>query len=94
MKNLITKAKELVTERGLRPGMYAATKESYVNMICTIMEMLELDFNGQDFYVKHLGTYGNTYLGAFDDVDKEWGASVAQDALRMIEEHEQGKKEV
>jgi hypothetical protein len=89
MKSLISKGKQVLSITRKAPGMFAGSKESYVNRVATVLEMLSVNFNVHDFYAKHLGTYGNTYKDADNHVDEQWGHSVVDDALQMINDHVQ-----
>jgi hypothetical protein len=86
MKNLISRAEKLLISTRRTPGMYAMTKESFLNRVASIMEMVDDDFDPRAFYAKHLGTYGNTYLHTKDFPDEEWGHVVIDDALRLIKD--------
>ena len=89
MTNSISKAKEILLNTRRAPGMYALTRESFLNRVCTVLEMLDVDNWPQDFYTKHLGTYGSRYLTASDPVDDNWAHLVIDDALSIIESHVQ-----
>src|SRR5437870_3571021 len=93
MTNSNSKAKELLDARRRAPRMFAASKESYINMVTTILEMLEIKFNIQDFYVKHLGVINNTYLSTKDEVDDKWAHEVIDEAFKLIGIENESKKE-
>ena len=89
MKNLHTSAKRLLLNTRKAPGTYALTKESFVNRVATILEMLftTKEFSTQSFYAKHLVLKGNTYLSSNELPDEAWGHVVVDDALSIMNKH-------
>ncbi len=67
--------------------MYASHRESFMNRVATVLEMLEVDFIVTEFYAKHLGTEGSKYKTWSDDFDDIWAHDVIDDAIRMIDQH-------
>jgi hypothetical protein len=88
MKNLISKGKEILTITRRTPRMFAYHRESFINRVATVLEMLDVTFEVTEFYGKHLGTYGAAYLTVSDTFDDEWAHTVIDDALSMIEKME------
>jgi hypothetical protein len=88
MKNSISKAREVLDVTRKTPRMFASSRESMLNRVATVMEMIEVDFVPTDFYVKHLGAQGSSYKSWDDPVDDDWARVVIDDALGMISEKE------
>lgn len=84
-ESLIVKAKEILALTRKTPGMFAYHRESFLNRIATVLEILEIDFEITDFYAKHLGTHGSIYLTLSDTFDDNWAHAVIDDAFQMIE---------
>lgn len=70
------------------PRMFTFSVETMLMRITTLLELSGVNFSCQEFYCKHSGRKGNTYLlelpanTSFDD----WTKIVVDDAIRMIEE--------
>ena len=84
MTSSITKAQEILNQIRKAPGMYAICRESWVNMVSTILWMADINFDVQGFYKEHLGVDGNSYQDPLGQVETAWARSVVDDALAMI----------
>ena len=84
--DVVTRAKSYLTATHRAPRMYATTRESMMCHITSVVYVLIDDFDTIEFWKKHLGTYGNTYVGTQDPVTDDWARSVIDDALRIIGE--------
>lgn len=83
---IIERALELLIVTAGAPRMYATTRESFLQRIATIVEMVDKTFVPWKFYAKHLGLNGPEYKdpqGYFDDA---WAREVINDASKIIEE--------
>ena len=78
------KAESLLLLTRRNPRMFASNCESMMNRIATILEMTDIDFVVIDFYKKHLGTYGNTYLLWHEEFQDDWAHQVIDDALQLL----------
>lgn len=85
--NTKTKAKQLLQETKDCPGMYALTKDSLLNRICTILEMAECNFNVSDFYQSHLKINGSTYIDALEQPNDIWSNETITHALQILNEN-------
>ncbi len=81
---LVNRAKDLLSKYRRHPGMYASTRESWLCIVCTVLQFIEADFVTYKFYAKHLGTYGNSYLTLDERLTDIWAQQVADDALNII----------
>jgi hypothetical protein len=78
------KAESLLLLTRKTPRMFALNCESMMNRVATILEMADIDFVVIDFYEKHLGIYGNTYLLSHEEVKDDWAHQVIDDALQIL----------
>ena len=83
----IPKIIRMLTDTAKTPGMYAYSVEPMLMRVSTLLEVSGVQFSCTDFYCKHGGKYGNTYLMelpegmSFD----EWTRRMVDDAIKMIE---------
>lgn len=67
--------------------MYTVSVETMLMRVTSLMEAAGVNFSVTEFYCKHGGKYGNTYLlqkpenMTFDD----WSRQVIDDAIKTIE---------
>lgn len=93
----LAQIKESIEERAERfllqmrkaPSMWALTKESYINRVCSIVEMVDPKFEVREFYRTHLKLNGSVYAKASENVWDEddqytWAVSVIDDAIRNL----------
>jgi hypothetical protein len=94
MKNLVSRARELLAHTRATPRMWASTKESYLNRVQAIVQMAvpSKDFNLRDFFARHVGTRGPVYIGTADPVDDAWAHQVVDEALTIINRNSGKKK--
>jgi hypothetical protein len=87
MSDILDRARFLIAGYRARPAMYASTKEAYLCIICTIMEMTEVDFKMQSFYNAHLQSNGSIWKDIHDPMhDKsEWAHKVCDDAIARLD---------
>ena len=67
------------------PKMYGSNKEALIMRVSTILEMIEENFNIQNFYNKHLKVLGNSYVDLNEEVNDLWVEQMINDALFLIE---------
>lgn len=77
---------ELLEKWRKYPEMFATDYEAWINIVSTIIlfAIPYPSFNNIEFYAKHLGTYGNTYLNLDKKLDNDWALVVADDALDIL----------
>jgi hypothetical protein len=87
MADILERARFLVKNYRARPAMFASTKEAYLCIICTIMEMAEVDFDVQPFYDTHLQAQGSIWKDMHDPMhdQTEWAHKVCDDALTRLD---------
>jgi len=80
------RALELLESWRKRPGMFATDYEAWINIVSTIVLFVipHPSFNNREFFAKHLGTQGNTYLNLDKKLDDEWAIAVADDAIDIL----------
>lgn len=94
MNTAIPKIIRMLTDTAKTPGMYAYSVEPMLMRVSTLLEVSGVQFSCTEFYCKHGGKYGNTYLMelpkgmSFD----EWTRQMVADAISMIETQLLGKK--
>lgn len=66
------------------PRMYATTREAMMCHITAVVYVLVDELDTIEFWKKHLGFKGNTYLNTQAPVDDDWARGVVEDALRII----------
>lgn len=81
------KAEALLLGTRKAPRMYAASRESMMNRVATILEMASIEFIVIDFYAKHLGTKGNAYATFSEEFQDDWAHQVIDDALLLLKEN-------
>jgi len=88
---MFSKAIELLLKTRKCPAMWASNKEAYISRVTSILEMLfdTNKFDSQIFYIKHLEGKGGRYQSSDHPVDECWGQQVVDDALKIINEHQQ-----
>lgn len=64
--------------------MFASNREAMMCHITSVVYVIVDGFDVQEFWKKHLGTYGSTYLTIDEPVDDEWARSVIDDAISRI----------
>jgi len=77
----------MLTDTAKTPQMYAYSVEVMLMRVSTLLEVSGVNFSVVEFYCKHGGRDGNSYLMEkpadmpFDD----WARQVIDDAIKMIE---------
>lgn len=66
------------------PRMYATTREAMMCHVTAVVYVLVDELDTIEFWKKHLGFKGNTYLHPQAHVQDEWARAVIDDALRII----------
>lgn len=84
--DVVTRAKSYLEATRRAPRMFATTREAMMCHVTSVVCVLVDDFNVQGFWAKHLGTYGNTYVGILDVPEDDWAKGVIDDALKIIGE--------
>jgi hypothetical protein len=80
----------MLSDTAKTPQMYAHSVEVMLMRVSTLLEVSGVDFSIVEFYCKHGGRQGNTYLMekpaniTFD----EWTRQVVDDAVKMISNKE------
>ncbi len=87
MKPLKAKIVRMLTDTAKTPSMYAITVEVMLMRISTLLEVGGVDFSVVEFYCKHGGKHGNTYLFELPEgmTFDAWAKVVVADALSMVE---------
>lgn len=87
MADILDRARSLIANYRARPAMFASTKEAYLCIICTIMEMAEVDFDVQPFYSTHLKAKGSVWTDIHESMhdQTEWAHKVCDDALARLD---------
>lgn len=76
----------MLTDTRGAPMMYAISVEAMLMRVSTLLEVAGVQFSVTEFYCKHGGKYGSSYLlqvpvgVTFDD----WAKSVIDDGLEML----------
>ena len=84
----LAKIVEILKRTAQAPRAFTFSVETMLMRVTTLLELSGIKFSCQEFYCKHSGRKGNTYLlelpanTSFDD----WTKIVVDDAIRMIEE--------
>lgn len=81
------KAESLLSITRKAPKMFSGSRESIMNRVVTILEMVEIDFDVIEFYKKHLGINGCAYATWSEDFTDDWAHYVIDDALELLKEH-------
>lgn len=81
-----SRAEKILSYTRKAPRMFAFTRESYCNRVATVLEMCDFNFNGIDFYKKHLRTEGCAYLDGSLEIEDSWAREVVDDALKILRE--------
>lgn len=87
MNALTPKVIRMLADTAKTPQMYAFSVEAMLMRVSTLLEVSGVQFSVVEFYCKHGGREGNTYLlekpadMAFD----VWARQVIDDAIKMIE---------
>jgi len=82
--------KKILNRLRLTPRMCASVKEAYVVQVTTVLTMLQVDYDLQNFCAKHLETDGCAYKNCLEPVDDEWAHAVIDAALKLIDNNVQG----
>jgi hypothetical protein len=80
--DVVEKARSYLEATRRAPRMFASTREAMMCHVTSVVYVLS-DLNVQDFWKKHLGTYGNTYM-LDEPVTDDWTRILIDDALRII----------
>lgn len=80
------RAKVLLRDTRERPQMFAITKDSLMNRVSTILDMVDINYDVVEFYKQHLKTHGFSYASASESVDTEWAHQLIDHALEMLNE--------
>jgi len=87
MNALTPKIIRMLTDTAKAPRMYATSVEALLMRVSTLLEVSGVQFSVVEFYCKHGGAEGSTYLlekpadMSFDD----WARQVIDEAIKMIE---------
>jgi hypothetical protein len=81
----IKRAKELLLRTYEAPQMFASTREAMLAHICGIVSVVDKKFSPRVFYIKHAGTYGNTYCNMQGEVETEWARKTITAALSRLD---------
>lgn len=81
--DVVDKARSYLEATRRAPRMFATTREAMMCHITSVVYILA-DLDVQEFWKKHLGTYGNTYKTIDEPVDDDWARGVIDDALKII----------
>ncbi len=83
----LAKIIKILKQTANAPRMFTFSMETMLMRVTTLLELSGVSFSVTDFYSKHGGRIGNTYLftlpegRTFDD----WTQMVVDDAIKMIE---------
>lgn len=83
----IPKIVRMLADTAKTPQMYAHTVEVMLMRVSTLLEVSGIQFSVVEFYCKHGGRVGNTYLmeKPADMTFDVWTRQVIDDAINMIE---------
>jgi len=86
MMNNVLYARQLLTNMGKAPCMWATRREAYMMRVEAILDMVMQDeFDWRAFNHRHMRVRGPTCLDLDLPVETEWGRKVIADALEVIE---------
>ena len=81
--DVVEKARSYLEATKRAPRMFASTREAMMCHITSVVYVVA-DLDCQQFWKKHLGTFGISYVNHDGPVDDDWARGVIDDALRII----------
>lgn len=93
MDEIKKKAADLISHARRAPAMIATSKEAFMAIVCTALEMAGVHLKLQDFYLVHIKTRGSVYVDLHEEVrgNDEWAHKVCDDALARLEDKSNSK---
>ena len=87
MNAITPKVIRMLTDTARAPAVYAQSVEAMLMRVSTLLEVAEIPFSVTEFYCKHSGQEGNSYLLEIPAgmTFETWACQVIDDAIKLIE---------
>lgn len=87
MDEITKRAVDLITNLRRAPAMWATTKEAFMAIVCTALDMAGVRLKSEEFFLVHIKTSGSVYVDLHEETrgNDEWAHKVCDDAIARLE---------